>query len=109
MWAPSLGVLGHCHAQQLSGHFLQVLVVLGHNITGDDVTVLARAEGQYIDAQVRFRCYSNDFASWLQRGSLNACGPLICVCPYKVQAMQVPILIATACSDYSTLDMCACT
>lgn len=30
----------------------QVLVVLGHNITGPDCVVLARAGGRYVDAQV---------------------------------------------------------
>ena len=30
--------------------------MLGYNITGDDCTVLARANGRYIDAQVSFVC-----------------------------------------------------
>lgn len=35
-------------------YYVQVLIVLGHNIAGDDVTVLARAGGRYVDAQVCF-------------------------------------------------------
>lgn len=80
---------------------LQVLVVLGHNITGNDVTVLARAEGQYIDAQVRAQHGSR--LSITAAVGLCCCMWIVgvCVCHCEVHAVQVPALISIAYSDSS--------
>lgn len=71
---------------------LQVLVVLGFNITGDDCTVLARANGQYINAQVPATSAHAVFTTLrlprLQSACMHRIWHSICSMAWPVQSPQ---------------------